>query len=99
MKNLIINEEKITFLKNYYIIQGNNGNHSGRNRKWTLFSEAYNTKKEACKVLKEAINENSDAKYGLTPICIVTPDEILNIIENKKEELSLYNNCFHIRID
>lgn len=91
-----IGNESITFDKKYFIIQGNNGNHTGNNRQWTINAEGYSTKKEAEKVYREMTRENGDIKYGLTPLRIVTAQELIEIYESP-EKISFFN-CFDVRI-
>jgi len=81
----------LTFLRNYYIIEGNNGNHAGYNRIWTVWDNAFNTKKEANKAHKEGVKENGDVEYGLTPLLIRTPEEIIEII-NSSERINYHGS-------
>ncbi len=87
----------ISFSKKFYIIQGNNGNHTGYNRKWTINSEGYDSKREANRVAKEMTRENGDIEYGLTPLRIVTPAELMEIYESQ-EQIKFYN-CFDITVN
>jgi len=87
----------ITFSAKYFIIQGNNGNHTGYNREWKINSEGYKTKAEANKVYKKMVNENGDIKYGLTPLRIVTADELMEIYEGQ-EKIKFFN-CFDIDVN
>ncbi|MFN7703340.1 MAG: hypothetical protein ACK5OS_01870 [Chryseotalea sp.] len=87
----------ITFEKKYFIIQGNNGNHTGYNRYWVLNSEGYNTKKEAEKIYREMVRKNGDIKHGLTPLRIVTGSELIEIYESP-ERLKFFN-CIDIKVD
>ena len=99
MKSITINtgKESITFEKKYFIIQGNNGNHTGYNREWKINAEGYNTKKEAEKVYREMVRENGDIKYGLTPLRIVTALELVDIYESP-ERIKFFN-CFDISVN
>ncbi len=99
MKTITINtgNESISFEKKYYIIQGNNGNHTGYNREWKINADGYSTKKEAEKVYREMVNENGDIKYGLTPLRIVTASELIEIYES--QERIKFFNCFDIQIN
>jgi len=101
MKTLITTEKKVIFFnKKYYIIQSNNGNHTGLNRKWILNADGYNTKKEANKVKKEMISENGNIKYGLTHLKIITADELIDIYSYpSKNGFVSFLNCFDIKID
>ena len=84
-----------TFEKKYYIIQGNNGNHSYQNRTWNIFSEGFDSKKEANKTYKETVKENGDIEFGLTPLRICTPEDLIQIYDSL-ERIS-FNNCFDIK--
>jgi|ERR1700732_965182 len=97
MKTFHTEQGSITFNKKYYIIQGNNGNHRGYNREWKISSEGYKTKKEANEVYKEVANNNGDIKHGLTPLCIVTANELMEIYES--EERISFLNCFDIEVN
>ncbi len=85
---------EISFRSKYYIIQGNNGNHTGNSREWKINGYGYDTKKEANKVFREMTKENGDIEFGLTPLRIVTPEELMDIYEGL-EKISFYN-CFDI---
>lgn len=97
MKNYSIQSEErfFTFSKKYYIIQGNNGNHTGCNREWTLFSYGFDTKKEANKAYNEAVKENGDIEFGLTPLQICTGKELVEIYES--QERIYFSKCFDIK--
>ena len=95
-KTFTTEEGTITFNSKYFIIQGNNGNHTGYNREWEINAEGYKTKAEANKVYKEMANENGDIKYGLTPLRIVTADELIEIY-NGSERIKFFN-CFDIDV-
>lgn len=97
MKTITTGNEQITFNAKYFIIQGNNGNHTGHNRQWVINAEGYKTKKEAEKVYREMVRENGDIKYGLTPLRIVTADELIEIYES--QERIKFFNCFDISVD
>ena len=88
---------KITFNSKYFIIQGNNGNHTSYNKEWVINQKGYDTKKEANKVYKEMENENVDIKYGLTPLRIVSPMELIDIYEGQ-EKIS-FRYCLDIEVD
>ena len=91
MKTIKTGNKEITFNAKYFIIQGNNGNHTGQNRYWALNSEGYKTKKEAQKVYKEMVKENGDIEFGLTPLRIVNADELVIIYESS-ERISFLSN-------
>jgi len=76
-KTFTTEEGTITFNSKYFIIQGNNGNHTGYNREREINAEGYKTKAEANKVYKEMANENG-AKEG---------DEQLEDVEELEEEI------------
>lgn len=99
MKKAIYEVEKgkITFNSKYYIIQGNNGNHTGYNREWVINQVGYDSKKEANKVYKEMVKDNGDIEFGLTPLRIVTPNELIDIYESN-ERISFFN-CFDISMN
>ncbi len=80
---------KVTFRRAYYMIAGNNGNHTGLNRKWRTL-DSYNTLDQACRDLSEYLNDKNGARpgqigytrkndrsgyYGLEPHVIVSPAE------------------------
>lgn len=92
-----VEKGQITFNSKYYIIQGNNGNHTSYNREWVINQKGYDTKKEANKVYKEMIKENVDTEFGLTPLRIVTPIELIDIYEGQ-EKISFYN-CLDINVN
>jgi hypothetical protein len=100
MKKITFENLEIIFHKKYYIMKGNNGNHTGYNRKWTIFTDGYNLKRDALKVIKEVVNNNGDMKYGLTPIGIFTPNDLIEKLESK-ERLNIYrlSKCFDISIN
>lgn len=95
MKILKSDSKTLTFFKKYYIIQGNNGNHSGHHREWKLFSYGFDTKKDANKAYKYAVKENGDIEFGLTPLRICTASELIEIYES--DERISFNNCFDIK--
>jgi hypothetical protein len=97
MKTITITSEKeaIAFEKKYYIIEGNNGNHSGYNREWSINTLGYSTKKEALKVYRDMVNENDDIKHGLTPVRIVTAQDLIEIYESQ-ERIGLFE-CLHVK--
>jgi hypothetical protein len=99
MKTITINtgNESISFDKKYYIIQGNNGNHTGYNREWKINSEGYSTKKEVNEVYREMVKSNGDIEYGLTPLRICTPPELIAIYES--QERIKFFNCFDISMN
>jgi hypothetical protein len=97
MKTITTGNEKITFNTKYFIIQGNNGNHTGYNRHWVINAEGYNTKKEAEKVYRQMVGENGDIKHGLTPLRIVKAEELIEIYES--QERIKFFNCFDISVD
>lgn len=72
------NDVTIIFKCKYYIIKGNIGNHSGFNRTWSFIS-GFQTKKEANKSYKSIMNNDDDIKSGLTPLLIVSIDELIEI--------------------
>ena len=80
----------INYHKKFYVIQGNNGNHTGHNRMWTFWQYGYDFKIAALNDVRHEISNNGDMKYGLTPIRIVTPEQIEEIRESD-EQISLYN--------
>lgn len=97
MKTINTGNHEITFNAKYFIIQGNNGNHTGYNRQWIINAEGYKTKKEAEKVYREMVRENGDIKHGLTPLRLVTPEELVEIYESD-ERISFFN-CFDISLN
>jgi len=97
METFKLQDVELSFDKKYYIIQGNNGNHTGYNRQWVINAEGYQTKVEANKIYKEMVNDNGDIKYGLTPLKICTPKELVEIYESS-ERITFYN-CFDITVN
>lgn len=96
-KTFTTENETISFSKKFYIIQGNNGNHTGYHRKWIVNAEGYDRKREANLVAKEMTKDNGDIEYGLTPLRIVTPEELMEIYEGS-EQIKFYN-CFDITVE
>ena len=83
--------ENLVFHANYYIIIGNNGNHTGYNRVWSVFSNGYPTKIAAINDLRKATAENGDIKFGLTPIRVVSAAELEDIINTSTEQVRTFN--------
>jgi hypothetical protein len=95
MKTLTTESKKsLTFEKKYFVLQGNNGNHHGHNRIWSIWGNAFDTKKEANKTCKNTAQENGDIKFGLTPLRICTAEEIIEII-NSEERIN-YSDSHYI---
>jgi len=84
----------LIFGKNFYIIIGNNGNHTRHNRIWQVCNNGYDMKIVAINQLRKYIAEDGDMKYGLKPSKIVTPEELRKIIES--EEIVNFMDCFDI---
>jgi hypothetical protein len=94
MNTIKTNLCEFTFNKNYYILISNNGNHHNNNRIWNVYSNGFNTKKKALNELNHLKAENDDMKYGLTYSQIVTPNELIEII-NSDNKVNIIN-CYDI---
>lgn len=90
---------KVTFSKEFYIIEGNHGNHEGYNRKWTTWYDGYDSANEAGVALANHINELEGlseeeanvclmaANYDLRPFRVVTPQELIDAYDNSGSTL------------
>jgi hypothetical protein len=94
MKTLETSQGSLTFLAKYYILMSNNGNHTGHNRIWTVCKYGFDIKIVALNKLRQFIAEDGDMKYGLTYSKIVTPEELVEMIES--DEQVNYHNCIDI---
>lgn len=74
-------------MKKHLVVISNNGNHTGKNRIWTLLG-TFDTIEDANEKVNEVEEENGDAKDGLT-ICKVI--EKIEIEEMKEEGNVLIN--------
>jgi len=86
---------KLLFKKPFYVLVGNNGNHVGINRKWDVVVDGFDTKIAAINKLRQITAMDSDIKFGLTPIKVVSINELRQIIEESDEVVN-YFGCFDI---
>jgi hypothetical protein len=91
MKTLETTHGSLTFRANFYIVIGNNGNHTGHNRKWNVCLDGYEMKIVALNKLRQYVAEDGDMKYGLTPGMVVSADELAAMIDS--DEQVLVRNC------
>ncbi len=88
------NEGSLTFMANFYIMIGNNGNHTGRNRVWAVCSHGYEMKIAAINQLRKYVAEDGDMKYGLIPSMVVSNEELAEMIDSN--EVVKFRNCYEI---
>ena len=84
----------LNFNQPFFIVIGNNGNHTGINRIWDVCSYGYPTKIAAINEQRNITANNGDIKYGLTPCRVVSATELSEMIQS--EERVNYLNCFDI---